>query len=99
MTKLLAALALAVAFVSVASAQGYIINTPGQPPSYYQQGGQGGGVINTPGRPPTYVDQTGQGGYVLSTPGQAPTYVTPTAPTPGLHQPCTTMNCLQGFGR
>jgi hypothetical protein len=87
MGRLFAALGLAVAFASAASAQGYTINTPGQPPTFVNPSGNGGYVVSTPGRQPTFVNPTGNGGYVAQTPGQNPTFINPTGGGTGINAP------------
>jgi hypothetical protein len=60
-----------------AAAQGYVIQTPGQPPTNVNPSGQGRYIIQTPGQVPSNVNPMPGGGYVIQTPGQAPTNVNP----------------------
>ena len=68
-----------------AAAQGYVIQTPGQSPTYVRPTPNGGYMMQTPGQPPTYANPTPNGGYVIQTPGQTPTYANP---LPGGRAPC-----------
>lgn len=62
---------------TVASAQGYTIQTPGEMPTYVTPNYGGGATIQTPGRMPTYVTPNYGGGYTIQTPGEMPSYVYP----------------------
>ncbi len=70
-------------------AEGYVIQTPGQMPTYVNPTPGGGYVTMPPGQMPSYTTLTPGGGYVTQTPGQMPTYATPnpgggyTVTTPG----------------
>jgi hypothetical protein len=56
---------------------GYVIQRPGEAPSYVNPNGSGGYTVQTPGRPPNYIVPNGAGGYIVQTPGQSPTYINP----------------------
>ena len=63
---------------SLAHADGYVIQTPGQMPTYVNPAPGGGYVTMPPGQMPSYTTPTPGGGYMIQTPGQMPTYVNPT---------------------
>ena len=74
MSKLLAISAIGLIFSAVlvmsAAAQGYVIQTPGQTPTYVNPTPGGGYTMQTPGQTPTYITPTPGGGYRIQTPGQ-----------------------------
>ena len=84
--KTLLAVAIVLFWTALASAQGYVITTPGQMPTYVRPNGVGGYTATTPGRMPSYINQNGVGGYTVTTPGQMPSYVQPSNPNPFYRQ-------------
>lgn len=67
--------------------QGYVIQRPGQTPTYVNPSGNGGYVLQTPGQTPSYANPSGNGGFVVQTPGQTPTYINP-VPGQRIQQRC-----------
>lgn len=49
---------------------GYVVNTPGQPPTTIQPFGEGA-IVNTPGEPPTTIAPFGDG-YIINAPAAPP---------------------------
>jgi hypothetical protein len=58
-----------------AAAQGYVIQTPGRPPTNVNPLPDGRYIIQSPGESPSLATPRGGGGYVIQTPGEVPTNV------------------------
>jgi hypothetical protein len=81
MRSLLIAVAVSAAMVGSAMAQNsFVIQQPGQPPTYVDHSPMGGYTIKTPGEPTQYLNENHDGSYTLqdpSDPDSAPTYIEP----------------------
>jgi hypothetical protein len=64
-----------------AAAQGYVIQSPGERPTFVNPLGNDRYIIQSPGRTPSFANPSGNGGYVIQSPGQRPSFVNPTSPT------------------